>query len=288
MNRKSINMFLSILLIVYSFIFTNLNAQFKNVNIKIDNQRLKESDKQITSNINESIKNFFLLTNWGDEIHDLAIPLDIQVLFEGIADKGSERLFSAQFLFNTGIDQRYFSKTIQFPYSFGQNINYSPVIFEPLSSALEFYGSTIIAGELDTYEKFGGTSFYEKSREIAMRGMSSQYKRGWSDRLELIDLLTKFRDSRLAKFNFYDGMAYIEENDFNGAQIAFTNMINNLNKTFNRYPREHYTTIFLKGHVEDFINLNNEFHFKKTILEKLVVFDPDNSKKYQDAISKLR
>ena len=28
--------------------------------------------------------------------------------------------------------------------------------------------------------------------------------------------------------------------------------------------------------------------FKKTILEKLVVFDPDNSKKYQDAISKLR
>ena len=51
MNRKSINMFLSILLIVYSFIFTNLNAQFKNVNIKIDNQRLKESDKQITSNI---------------------------------------------------------------------------------------------------------------------------------------------------------------------------------------------------------------------------------------------
>ena len=58
MNRKSINMFLSILLIVYSFIFTNLNAQFKNVNIKIDNQRLKESDKQITSNINESIKTF--------------------------------------------------------------------------------------------------------------------------------------------------------------------------------------------------------------------------------------
>ena len=121
-----------------------------------------------------------------------------------------------------------------------------------------------------------------------MRGMSSQYKRGWSDRLELIDLLTKYRDSRLAKFNFYDGMAYIEENDFNGAQIAFTNMINNLNKTFNRYPREHYTTIFLKGHIEDFINLNNEFDFKKTILEKLVVFDPDNSKKYQDAISKLR
>ena len=42
-----------------------------------------------------------------------------------------------------------------------------------------------------------------------MRGMSSQYKRGWSDRLELIDLLTKYRDSRLAKFNFYDGIPHV-------------------------------------------------------------------------------
>lgn len=288
MNQKSINILLKIFIIFYSFTFFNLNAQFKTVKITIDNQRLKEGDKQITSNMNESIKNFFLLTNWGNEIEDLQISLDIQVLFEGIADKGSERLFSAQFLFNTGIDQRYFSKTIQFPYSFGQNINYSPIIFEPLSSALEFYGSTIIAGELDTYEKFGGTSFYEKSREIAMRGMSSQYRRGWSDRLELIDLLTKYRDSRLAKFNFYDGMAYIEENDYDGAELAFSEMINNLNKTFKRFPREHYTTIFLKGHIENFINLNDEFQYKKTILNELLIFDPDNSKKYQDAISKSK
>ena len=276
MNQKSTNILIKVFILFCCFNFCNLNAQFKSVKITIDNQRLKEGDKQITSNINESIKNFFLLTNWGDEIQDLQIPLDIQVLFEGIADKGSERLFSAQLLFNTGIDQRYFSKTIQFPYSFGQNINYSPVIFEPLSSALEFYGSTIIAGELDTYEKFGGTSFYEKSREIAMRGMSSQYRRGWSDRLELIDLLTKYRDSRLAKFNFYDGMAYIEENDYDGAELAFSEMINNLNKTFKRFPREHYTTIFLKGHIEDFI------------LNKLLIFDPDNLKKYQDAISKSK
>lgn len=288
MNRKSINFLIKFFILFCSFTFCNLNAQFKTVKITIDNQRLKEGDKQITSNINESIRNFFLLTNWGDEIQDLQIPLDIQVLFEGIADKGSERLFSAQLLFNTGIDQRYFSKTIQFPYSFGQNINYSPVIFEPLSSALEFYGSTIIAGELDTYEKFGGTSFYEKSREIAMRGMSSQYRRGWSDRLELIDLLTKYRDSRLAKFNFYDGMAYIEENDYDGAELAFSEMINNLNKTFKRFPREHYTTIFLKGHIEDFINLNDEFQYKKIILNKLLIFDPDNLKKYQDAISKSK
>tara|TARA_A100001015_G_scaffold237051_1_gene269523 strand:+ start:9248 stop:10114 length:867 start_codon:yes stop_codon:yes gene_type:complete len=288
MNQKSTNILIKVFILFCCFNFCNLNAQFKSVKITIDNQRLKEGDKQITSNINESIKNFFLLTNWGDEIQDLQIPLDIQVLFEGIADKGSERLFSAQFLFNTGIDQRYFSKTIQFPYSFGQNINYSPVIFEPLSSALEFYGSTIIAGELDTYEKFGGTSFYEKSREIAMRGMSSQYRRGWSDRLELIDLLTKYRDSRLAKFNFYDGMAYIEENDYDGAELAFSEMINNLNKTFKRFPREHYTTIFLKGHIEDFINLNDEFQYKKIILNKLLIFDPDNLKKYQDAISKSK
>ena len=113
MNQKSTNILIKVFILFCCFNFCNLNAQFKSVKITIDNQRLKEGDKQITSNINESIKNFFLLTNWGDEIQDLQIPLDIQVLFEGIADKGSERLFSAQLLFNTGIDQRYFSKFLE-------------------------------------------------------------------------------------------------------------------------------------------------------------------------------
>jgi len=275
-----------IILLFFTLIFSNLNGQFKNIKISVDNQRLKESDKQITSNMNESIKNFFLLFNWGNEVQDLDINLNIQVVFEGIADKGSERLFSTQFLFNNGLDQRYFSKTVQFPYSFGQNINFSPVIFQPLSSALEFYGSVLIAGELDTYDQFGGTPFYEKSREIAMRGMSSQYRRGWSNRLELVNLLTRYRSSRLAKFNFYDAMAYLQENDLNSAEKAFKEMISNLEDTFNRFPREHYTTIFLKGHLENFINLTTELEYKKIMLEKLSVLDPDNLKKYQDAISK--
>ena len=276
-------MFLSILLIVYSFIFTNLNAQFKNVNIKIDNQRLKESDKQISSNINESIKNFFLLTNWGDEIHDLAIPLDIQVLFEGIADKGSERLFSAQFLFNTGIDQRYFSKTIQFPYSFGQNINYSPVIFEPLSGFLAFYGHLIVAGTIDTYEFKGGNTSYELARDLALRGSSSDFKKGWSSRITIVDNLDRNNGLRKARLAWYIALDMFKERDIEGALEEINLMLDGVEESYRDLGRDFNTQYFLKANCEKIVSLLTDLN-QPELLKDMKELDPDRREIYQQAL----
>ena len=78
-----------------------------------------------------------------------------------------------------------------------------------------------------------------------MRGISSQYRLGWKDRMEMVDLLTKYRETRLAKFHFYDAMGFIEENNLEGADIALNEMLKNFEKTFSKYPREHYSIIFL-------------------------------------------
>ena len=161
---------------------------------------------------------------------------------------------------------------------------FSPVIFEPLASALEFYGYLVIAGETDTYEKFGGTRFYERAREIALRGLSSQYRRGWSERLELVNLMTKYRQTRLAKFHFYDAMAYIDEGELNSADEAFKEMMKNLEGTFTQFPREHYSIIFLTGHAEDLSKLPTGVSSKKKMLKRLSELDPDNKKKYQSGL----
>ncbi len=227
-----------------------LNGQFKDVRFTVDAMRLKESDRRATSTLANEATNLFKLTRWDEEYSDLEISLNVQLIFEGVADKGSEHLYSAQCLISTGIDQRYFSKGIQFPYVIGQTLVPSQAIFEPLASALEFYAYIVIAGEADTYEKFGGTRFYEKARDIALRGLSSQYRIGWKDRTELVDLITKYRETRLAKFHFYDAMAYIEEGDLDEADTALQEMMKNLEGTFSKYPREHYTVFFLTGQAD--------------------------------------
>ena len=269
------------LVILALFSISSLNAQFANVRVTVDQMRLKESDRRATSTLANEVINLFKLTRWDEEYGDLDISLNVQFIFEGVADKGSEHLYSAQCLFSTGVDQRYFAKGIQFPYVMGQTVVPSPVVFEPLASAMEFYAYIVLAGEADTYEQFGGTRFYEKAREIALRGMSSQYRLGWRDRTELVDLLTKYRESRLAKFHFYDAMAYIEEGDPDGADTALKEMMKNLEMTFSKYPREHYTIIFLTGHAEALSRLPDGISSKKTILNKLSQLDPDNKAKYQ-------
>ena len=163
----------------------------------------------------------------------------------------------------------------------GQSVVFSPVIFEPLASALEFYGLIVMAGEADTYEQVGGTRFYERAREIALRGLSSQYRRGWSERLELVNLMTKYRETRLAKFHFYDAMAYIDEENLEGANEAFKEMMKNLEDTFFKFPREHYSIIFLTGHAEELSKLPASISSKKMMLKKLSELDPDNKAKYQ-------
>ena len=262
-----------------------LNGQFKDVRFTVDAMRLKESDRRATSTLANEATNLFKLTRWDEEYSDLEISLNVQLIFEGVADKGSEHLYSAQCLISTGIDQRYFSKGIQFPYVIGQTLVPSQAIFEPLASALEFYAYTVIAGEADTYEKFGGTRFYEKARDIALRGLSSQYRIGWKDRTELVDLITKYRETRLAKFHFYDAMAYIEEGDLDEADTALQEMMKNLEGTFSKYPREHYTVIFLTGQADALSRLPDTISSKKMVLNRLSQLDPDNKVKYQRGLS---
>lgn len=272
---------MKLLLILALFSTSSLFAQFKNVRVTIDTQRLKENDRRATSTLLEEVRNLFKLTSWDEEYSDLEISLNIQLIFEGVADKGSEHLFSAQCLISTGTDQRYFTKGIQFPYTMGQSVASSPVIFEPLSGALQFFGYVVLAGEADTYEQFGGTRFYEKAREIALRGLSSQYRLGWRNRMELVDLLTKYRETRLAKFHFYDAMAYLEEGDLDATNVAFKEMMKNLEETFSKYPREHYSIIFLTAHAEELSQTPDAIPSKKEMLERLSILDPDNKSKYQ-------
>ena len=110
-----------------------LNGQFTDVRVTVDVMRLKERDRRATSTLANEATNLFKLTRWDEEYGNLEISLNLQFIFEGVADKGSEHLYSAQCLISTGIDQRYFSKGIQFPYVMGQTLVPSPLSYTHLT-----------------------------------------------------------------------------------------------------------------------------------------------------------
>ena len=104
-------------------------CQFGNIKVTIDDKLLRSDEKQIVFNLKNDIKHFFSSTKWDDTYNDLSIPLHIQIVFEGLTEKGNQSIFSCQALFSNGGDMRFFDKSVEFYYNSGTSLYYDPVIF---------------------------------------------------------------------------------------------------------------------------------------------------------------
>ena len=95
-----------------SLLFTCLvYGQFGNVKVVFDNDLLKAYEQQNVLPLKLDIANFIQSTRWDEEYSDLKIPLHIQFIFEGVAQKGAQETYMAQVLFSNGTDQRFFDKS---------------------------------------------------------------------------------------------------------------------------------------------------------------------------------
>ena len=145
--------------ITFVFFINKVFGQYASVEIILDDRLLRSEEKQEILNLKNDMKRFFLSTTWDDSYSDLKIPVYIQIIFEGVNEKGNESIYNCQVLFSNGGDLRYFDKSVQFYYNSGSSLYYDPVLFEPLTGFLAYYAHLLLAGEIDTYEFNGGKQF---------------------------------------------------------------------------------------------------------------------------------
>ena len=203
-------------------------AQFGKVEVTVDDRLLRNSERQKVSSIRDEITRFFSGRIWNEDFQGLKIPLHISIAFQGIAQKGGMETFHAQILISDGVDIRYFDKSLQFYYNPGNTIQFDPVIFDPLGSFLAFYAYTILAGYMDTYDYYGGNHFYDQAREIALRGMASDYPKGWGKRVQLLKEITGNKGLREARFAYYVAMDLFDQGNPDDALKEFELMLKGL------------------------------------------------------------
>jgi hypothetical protein len=236
----------------FILLFSLAFPQFGKITVTLNDRLLRGSERQEITSLSIEIERFFQQNVWDDEWKDLNIPLNIQFIFEGAVSKGSQNTFLIQALFSTNTDQRFFDSSVQFYYNSGGSIFYDPVQFEPLGGFLSFYAHLILAGEMDTYEPFRGTAHIEKARTIALRGVSSDYSKGWSSRTKLIKDITDNTAYREGKFNYYYGMELFELGEPDKALKEFQSMMENFELVYERFPRAR-TQYFIKAHAEELV-----------------------------------
>ena len=273
---------------IYSFlIFVNIIvAQFASVDVTIDDRLLRSEERQEIINLNSDIKRFFINTTWDDNYSDLSIPLYVQIIFEGITEKGNESIYNCQALFSNGGDLRYFDKSVQFYYNSGSSLYYDPVLFEPLTGFLAYYANLILAGEIDTYEFNGGNSSLEISRDIALRGSSSDYKKGWGSRTTLVDNLSRNNGLRKTRLAWYIAMDLFKDGQMELVLEEMNTMLDGLDQSYRDIGRDNHTQYFLKIHSKEIAQILSMLG-QIELLKDMKELDPDRRQVYQSALETI-
>ena len=272
--------------ITFVFFINKVFGQFASVEITLDDRLLRSEEKQEILNLKNDIKRFFLTTTWNDSYSDLEIPVYIQIIFEGITEKGNESIYNCQVLFSNGGDLRYFDKSVQFYYNSGSSLYYDPVLFEPLTGFLAYYAHLLLAGEIDTYEFNGGNSSFELARDIALRGSASEYKKGWGSRVTLVDNLNRNMGLRKARLAWYIAMDLFKEGNMDGVLEEVNTMLDGLEQSYRDLGRDNHTQYFLKVQSNKIAEILSMLG-RTELLKDMKELDPDRREVYQSALDSI-
>ena len=276
----------NIFLIPFILYFNVVFCQFASVDVTLDDRLLRSEEKQDVINMKNDIQRFFLSTTWDDNYSDLSIPIYVQIIFEGVTQKGNESIYNCQALFSNGGDLRYFDKSVQFYYNSGNSLYYDPVLFEPLTGFLAYYAHLILAGDIDTYEFNGGNGSFELARDIALRGSSSEYRKGWGSRTTLVDNLNRNIGLRKARLAWYIAIDLFKDGDMDGVIEELNTMLDGLAQSYRELGRDNYTQYFMKVNSDKIAKMLSMLG-QKEFLKDMKELDPDRRDIYQSALSSI-
>jgi len=272
---------------ILPFVYINiLLGQFVSIDFTLDDRLLRSNEKHGLINLKNDVENFFQNTTWDENYSDLEINLYIQLIFEGVTQKGNESIYNCQALFSNKGDLRYFDKSVQFYYNSGSSLYYDPVLFEPLTGFFAFYAHLIVAGEIDTYEFNGGNSSFEIARDIALRGSSSEYKKGWGSRVTLVDNINRNNGLRKARLAWYIAMDLFKDGEMDEVLKEINIMLDGLEQSYQDIGRDNHTQYFLKVHSNNIAELLSMLG-QKELLKDMKELDPDRRELYQETLESI-
>ena len=263
-------------------IFSIVFAQFEDVNIQLDMTRVRDNDKYILTTFSEEVQNYILTSPFSPGADDLGIEIDIHFVFESITVKGNDHIINAQVLLSNNMDQNYFTKGIEFPFSNGQSLFFSPT-FDPIASFLDYFAYIFIANELDTYEYMGGEKYFSLAEEIASEGKYSMYSRNWDDRWKKIRKIRRNLHLRSVKYYFFSSLEIYnaDEINLNNLQNALEEFYISLQKIDKNFGQERYTMLFLNTYSQKLSEIIL-FSDRNDILQFMLKYDEENKDIYQE------
>jgi len=183
-----------------------------------------------------------------------------------------------------------------FEYEKNQSMTFNPIDFNSLLSFLDYYAYIIIGFDMDSYYRLGGSDYFSRALEIAVRGGASKFSESWQSesssynkRVFVDNLLNaKYQQLRADVFDYhYNGIDLL--NDPKNREFAMNNivkLITNLYKVKDQIdPRSVYLKVFFDAKAGEIANCVKTHPDKGNIINMLKRLDPAHTTKYEEALN---
>jgi hypothetical protein len=183
-----------------------------------------------------------------------------------------------------------------FQYEKNRAMYFNQIDIDAITSMLDYYAYLILGFDADSFQKMGGTDFFKKAYDIALRGGSSKSSSNWAysnaqytKRGLLEDLLDeRYIQFRNDYFNYhYNGIDLI--NDPKKHDLAISNiiaLINNLSVSRERMDsRSVLLKVFFDAKVNEICDALKNYP-DKSIFSTLKKVDPYHISKYVEMSGK--
>jgi hypothetical protein len=263
-------------------------AQTFRIDVKIDTERLLRllpEEQQVFELLPQQLNDYLNNYDWSSgENEEIIIDCSLSLVIETMSNRGSEKIYQAQFLISSPSGENFVDRSIEFRYQPGQPIDHERSYFDPLLSLVDFYVYMVLGGELDSWLLRGGSRYYDLALSIANQGVISNYSTGWRSRIESVQLIT---DSdhiplREAKYYYYDCLYHIEaKKDRNKSNNLAIKLIELLEQIYNRRPQSQALLRFFNAHFTEICKL---FSFSRDprLIDRIIAMDTRHTETYND------
>lgn len=288
------------IILFFLFIANQTFSQDVNCKVQIITQQLSTTDKSIFIEMEKSIFEFINNTKWTNDIIQINERIECNLILNikeqvGIDEfKATAQIQSSRPVFNTSYNStmlNYMDEDWTFKYILNQPLEFNEnETRSNLTSLIAYYVFIMVGLDYDSYSLFGGTTYYQKARNV-VNNAQTQPGKGWKafdgtrNRFILVDnfLDNNFKPLRQTIYTYHrGGMDVLSQNAENGRN-EIKDLLPNLLKLARDRPNSMALNVFFLAKCDEFVQLFSRAmpNEKQGIIQMLSDCDPGNTTKYQ-------
>ena len=288
---------ISTLVLLCSF---TLLAQELKCNLTVNTDQIRTSENQIFTQLQQDLSEFINNKRWTEDVYKPEERIECDIIIN-LKKMNSQSSFLADIMIQSsrpifGSDYSspvftYVDQDVPISYQQGQPIYFVENNFtNNLTSVMAFYVYLVLGFDYDSFEKMGGTPYFDKANEVVIMSQQSGDE-GWTsdgknnrDRYNLITQISNPQYNKMREgYYIYHRLAFDDfAKDQTAARKKIIAVIKSTESMYNINPNLPYLNLFYGAKVNEITNLfkKSSASEKQQILKILEVVDPTNMVKY--------